>query len=145
MWNDVSIKCNWFLMSWRAEIFTTLSNLFSLDAIDLGTAKLISITVDLAEWRRIFGDRRREHRSCGDRRLVVCLVNTVNGCRVAGLECWHVRAGRREDWLGRWHRRWTRWRCWAHACFTFTLTFLFESFCLSTSLAANVFCERKIP
>lgn len=104
------------------------SNLFPFDAVNLAAGEFVPIAVNFAERRRVFRHRWWHHGSCGNRRLVMCFVNTVNGRGVARLECWHVGAGRGEDRFGRWHRRWTRWRRRTHcesffctACFWFFL------------------------
>lgn len=94
-----------FFQHQHQNLINFFSNLFPL-IIPLNFA---------AKWRRrgVFGNRWRHHRSRCDSRLFLCLVNTVNG-RVARLECRHVWAGRGEDGLWGWHRRWAGGRRWAH-------------------------------
>lgn len=109
------------------------SNLFPLDAVNFGATKFTSIPIDFPKGRWVFRHRRWHHRACGNCRLVVCFINTVNRGGVSRLECWHVWAGRWEDGLCGWHRRRTRWRCRTH----FSDSFLFLALYLLLSRFLN--------
>lgn len=115
-----------FVLTFQYNIkASSISNLFSLEPVNFGATEIVSVPVDFSKRGRVFGDCRRHDRTRRDCRLVVCLINTVDGGRALWLECWHVWPGSGENGLC-WGYGWrTRWRCGTH--FTFSLIYFISN------------------